>query len=1113
MLATHPTSSAAPSRLLGMPVEDLRLRVQGGEHHGRILRIAAAKCSIGSAAGCTLRLRGEGIEPLHCLILSGKNGTVIRRNSPRTYLNGGPFEDAALHPGDILRLGPVELAVVACPQPDKPTSQPNSAAPGGSGHFEQAAKVEQRIEEEVSRAGDQEQAEQQRLARELEQTTEQLRIAREQLASARQLQEQATSDSHQATEQLREQYAQRLERILEEQRQERTESREREERIQSELRLAGERAEELTSRLGVQDAASERQVKEHVELVERLQDEMRKEQSRHQQERAESVVALQELQEALAQLRAETDAQRNELLVRERSCEGATDQIRQLESQLKDARLQAEQLAAELSVQQQRVQEDFTAVRGRLEASISHLTDQLQQREAELAASHRRGGECAETLAFALDDARRELRELQVLRNQEEAQRTSYCLQLEEQLTDLTTRLMERERVLVQRDQELAELHQRSVHFATTDQVVQHLEENLAATAITHQAERESWLAEKSTLESRASDSEAARLLSESQWNALEAQRCILETQRNESETELGNLQVQHEELQSRFNDLENKFCSLVTEYSDLRAECNGLKDQRSELESQIARAQEAARGREELESQLAQLRGRLEQVVDQEATLHAANEEKIRGFELQVERWQSEAHKWQLQAEEAAGQLVPLQQRCAELQLEMEKSQSEASSHVANVAEEELARCDEIRSQLERQRQELAEAQARFQEEQAQLNQLLSEAVAREDVLARSEAELREREANWESARAEQARILEDRAQRLASQIAHFEAEQAAFGQQQATIIQQMSTLEDRVHHLTTASVSRSTNSPFVIPRLDDPALLQDLERAEQPYVRPELAQASEGSQTFENSQNESMDAGEPTESNRALMEDATKLAQEAPPSSPSSFLGEAAEAVRQEDSAGATGHPRSTGAAAGSQNVGQSAGTPFPTGNDDDDDSIEEYMNRLLSRVRGSESSARVDVASQNPRSTSAASSPTRVPAETGNDSSEPKEYVPRAHVPEPSERLSLMRALANTAAESAIQAHARQSQKREIKRKSLVALLSLFGATSLFVAGFYTGSTTALVGSLVFIAVCSVMSMRAISSSLRRKSPSLVEPVIESEAVAEPPPSDAV
>ena len=491
-----------------------------------------------SAVGCTLRLRGEGIEPLHCLILSGKNGTIVRRNSPRTYLNGGPFEDAALHPGDILRVGPVELLVVACPQTACPAATPSLSPEVGANYFEQAAKVEERIAEEVSRAREQEQVEQQRLARELERTTGQLRITQEQLASTLQLREQATIESQQVIEQLREQYAQGLERSLIQLRQERVEGKTREEQIQEELRLAREYAEQLTSRLAQQLAAEEQQATDHLQLVERLQGDLRGEQAQRQQERAEFRAAQDALQGSLDRLQTELETRQNELIDRDRSRDNVTEQIRQLEAQLNEARQQAEQRSTEQLVEQQRVQEDFTSVRGRLEESISQLTEQLQRREAELAASHRsRGGECAETLTFALDEARHELRELQLQRSQEEEQRTSSRKQWEEQLGDVTSRLMEREKALAQRDQELAELHRRSVHLDdATGHIVQHLEENLAAAVADHQAEKEAWLAEKMTLESRANDLEAARLQGESHRNGLEAQcNPRLEAQRNES--------------------------------------------------------------------------------------------------------------------------------------------------------------------------------------------------------------------------------------------------------------------------------------------------------------------------------------------------------------------------------------------------------------------------------------------------------------------------------------------------------------------------------------------------------------------------------------------------
>ena len=57
----------------------LILRVRGSGHDGRLIQIRAAKCTIGSAAGCTLRLRAASVGPLHCWILRGAAGAVVRR--------------------------------------------------------------------------------------------------------------------------------------------------------------------------------------------------------------------------------------------------------------------------------------------------------------------------------------------------------------------------------------------------------------------------------------------------------------------------------------------------------------------------------------------------------------------------------------------------------------------------------------------------------------------------------------------------------------------------------------------------------------------------------------------------------------------------------------------------------------------------------------------------------------------------------------------------------------------------------------------------------------------------------------------------------------------------
>ncbi len=98
--------------LLGQPAKRLALRLCNTPQKGRIVRLAAAKCTIGAANDCTLRLRADGVAPLHCLILRGPNGTVIRRWAEDTRLNDRNFSDAPLAIGDRLGIGPVELEVV-----------------------------------------------------------------------------------------------------------------------------------------------------------------------------------------------------------------------------------------------------------------------------------------------------------------------------------------------------------------------------------------------------------------------------------------------------------------------------------------------------------------------------------------------------------------------------------------------------------------------------------------------------------------------------------------------------------------------------------------------------------------------------------------------------------------------------------------------------------------------------------------------------------------------------------------------------------------------------------------------------------------------------------------
>jgi hypothetical protein len=137
-----PTHTASTTGLLGTPTGELVLQICGGEHDGRRLRLTAAKCTIGSAPGCTLRLRARGIRPVHALILRGPNGAIVRCWSPDTQLNDRGFSEALLELGDKIQIGPITLSVAelarSAPSPrtlvtpsdaDQTPSEPQPPAP------------------------------------------------------------------------------------------------------------------------------------------------------------------------------------------------------------------------------------------------------------------------------------------------------------------------------------------------------------------------------------------------------------------------------------------------------------------------------------------------------------------------------------------------------------------------------------------------------------------------------------------------------------------------------------------------------------------------------------------------------------------------------------------------------------------------------------------------------------------------------------------------------------------------------------------------------------------------------------------------------------------------
>jgi chemotaxis protein histidine kinase CheA len=122
------TMTFAPQRPAQRDVAggELVLRVSGSSRDGQIVRLRSAKCSIGSGRNCTLRLRADGVAPLHCLVLRGPAATVVRRWSADTRLNRQFFADALLSPGDRLGVGPIELEVLEVGTPAARTEPPET---------------------------------------------------------------------------------------------------------------------------------------------------------------------------------------------------------------------------------------------------------------------------------------------------------------------------------------------------------------------------------------------------------------------------------------------------------------------------------------------------------------------------------------------------------------------------------------------------------------------------------------------------------------------------------------------------------------------------------------------------------------------------------------------------------------------------------------------------------------------------------------------------------------------------------------------------------------------------------------------------------------------------
>ncbi|TWT87294.1 hypothetical protein Mal64_28320 [Pseudobythopirellula maris] len=74
--------------------------------------------TIGSGPRCSLRLRGPGLKPLHCVVTPTDQGPVVRRWASGTLLNGQSFTESPIALGDRLSVGEMTVEIIEQEDPD-----------------------------------------------------------------------------------------------------------------------------------------------------------------------------------------------------------------------------------------------------------------------------------------------------------------------------------------------------------------------------------------------------------------------------------------------------------------------------------------------------------------------------------------------------------------------------------------------------------------------------------------------------------------------------------------------------------------------------------------------------------------------------------------------------------------------------------------------------------------------------------------------------------------------------------------------------------------------------------------------------------------------------------
>jgi pSer/pThr/pTyr-binding forkhead associated (FHA) protein len=113
------------------------LVVQNGRQSGARRALSVPITLIGRAPGCDIRLNAKGVHLLHCALVQGPNGLVLRslQEQGAPLVNGEPAAHCLLREGDLLSVGPFHFRV---------RLPPHSPATNGDplGHEKEALRIQ-----------------------------------------------------------------------------------------------------------------------------------------------------------------------------------------------------------------------------------------------------------------------------------------------------------------------------------------------------------------------------------------------------------------------------------------------------------------------------------------------------------------------------------------------------------------------------------------------------------------------------------------------------------------------------------------------------------------------------------------------------------------------------------------------------------------------------------------------------------------------------------------------------------------------------------------------------------------------------------------------------------